>query len=377
MLTDFLVLDLETTGFSPCDDGIVEISAIRVDTGGTGQHFSTLVNPGRPIPGAASAIHGLRDEDVVHSPKAAEALELLLEFLEAPKTLWVAHNAGFDSSFLGHGFLRAGRTLPENPMLDSLALARSAWPGVPSRSLEALAEGYGVPVHQKHRAMADCQTLAHLLPLLVRDLPQEGPGLQQLINPFPTVAFPQAHPPAGWELLDQAIQEGRELDLEWKTPSGPESGLLKTLRLVRRGWRINLLALRPRDGRTLEILLRDLLKVDGRRPPAPPPFVPSPRDKFLARIGAGASLQEAATRLAVDQGTALRFVCDALVQGEPLAWKHLVPTEQLEEVRGSMDQTPGAPLRLLRSSLPPEIDWSTMQLGLASWYGERALTAAR
>ncbi len=375
MLTDHLALDLETTGFSPSDDGIVEISALRVERGEAGRHLSTLVNPGRPIPPGATAIHGLRDQDVAQAPGTGEALEMFLAFLDGPRTLMVAHNAGFDASFLGHGFLRMERDLPQNPILDSLSLAREAWPGVPSRSLEALALGYGVLVNQKHRALADCETLARVLPLLVRDLPGPPGVLEDLAHPFPEVAFPPTDPPAGWEGLDLAAREGRDLEVRWRTRWGPESARLQPLRLVRRGWRVHLLARRLDGGRTLEIQLRDLVTVDGRRPPPALPYVPALRDRVVQQIAAGASLQEAAERLGTDPSQALRHLCEALVQGVALDLGHLVAGEVLEQIRACLDSALEAPLLHLKSLLQPGTDWVQLQLGLAWWHGAQARAA--
>jgi len=374
MLTGIVALDLETTGFSPSEDGIIEISALRVEDGGCGRHLSTLVNPGRPIPRAATAIHGLQDLDVASAPTTAEALESLLEFLSPPETLLVAHNAEFDASFLGHGFLRMERELPGNPVLDSLSLAREVWPGVPSRSLEALAQGYGIEGRQKHRALADCETLARVLPLLIRDRPPTAADadLEGRARPFPEMAFPPAPTPPGWEELDLTIREGRGLDLRWKALSGPLSARLQPLRLVRRGWRVSLLARDPDGGRTLEVALRDVLEVDGRRPPPPPPFVPSLRDRVIRQIGDGASLNESAAALGMEPSDALRHLCDALAQGQAPDFRHLVVLEALEPIRACLDSNPDAPLSGLGSSRPPDVDWVQMKLGLACWYAERA-----
>ncbi len=47
---DYVVFDLETTGINPVSDDIIEISALKVVNGMVVEEFSSLINPGRPIP---------------------------------------------------------------------------------------------------------------------------------------------------------------------------------------------------------------------------------------------------------------------------------------------------------------------------------------
>ena len=74
--------DLETTGIDPASDRIVEISILRVEPDGTRQTRTRRINPGRPIPEGATAIHGIRDEDVADAPSFRQVAKGLLELLE-------------------------------------------------------------------------------------------------------------------------------------------------------------------------------------------------------------------------------------------------------------------------------------------------------
>lgn len=73
--------DLETTGIDPATDRIVEISALRVDPDGSRESRTRRINPERPIPAGATAIHGIRDEDVRDEPTFRQIARGLLEFL--------------------------------------------------------------------------------------------------------------------------------------------------------------------------------------------------------------------------------------------------------------------------------------------------------
>ena len=72
---DYVLYDLETTGISCNYDEVIEISAIRVRNGSVDEEFSSLVNPGRPIPYAASSVNHITDDMVAGSPDFAEVLQ--------------------------------------------------------------------------------------------------------------------------------------------------------------------------------------------------------------------------------------------------------------------------------------------------------------
>ena len=370
MLNSFVVLDVETTGLSPARHRLVEVAALRIEQGMPGGHLATLVDPGVPIPAEATAIHGLGDPDVAGAPSEAEAARLFLDFLGGPDTLVVAHNAQFDSSFLAHALMRSGVDLPGNPVLDTMVLARHALPSDPSRSLEALARSYGLPQARRHRALADCEVLAGLVPLVAGDAP-EGPAcLDRLVRSFPDTAFPPEKAPPGWEYLAEAIREGRVVEVAWKGRDGAGSARLKPLRLLRRWGRPALLGL-PKDADPVEIPLRELREVDGRPGPGPGPRVPWIRQELLERVRGGESLGEAAGALDLERGVALRYVCEAILRGEELAWAHLVPAGRVEAVHRALEHRDPAPLRSLKESLPAEVGWEDLHLALAGWHRAR------
>ena len=121
-LHEVVVVDVETTGLDPNSDRVVEVAAARGDLsvllrGETKPYFQTLearVNPGMPIPEAASRIHGIQDKDVKDEEAFAEIAAQLREFIGS-RTV-IGHNITFDTSFLNAEFGRAGvEDLTENP----------------------------------------------------------------------------------------------------------------------------------------------------------------------------------------------------------------------------------------------------------------------
>ena len=132
----FTVFDLETTGMSPVNDRIVEIAAMRIDLTGEYSEFHTLLNPGRRIPAGASRVHHITDDMVVDAPRFQHIGHDFLEF--ARNSTLVAHNARFDLSFLQESLARCGLPLWQGNTMDSLALVRKLYPGLPSYSLQNL-----------------------------------------------------------------------------------------------------------------------------------------------------------------------------------------------------------------------------------------------
>ena len=152
---DYVVFDLETTGLSPEADEMIEISGIRVREGKAAEEFSTLVNPGRPIPYAASRVNGITDRMVREAPDLRDALGRFLAFIG--EDVLVGHNIHtFDMLFLYNGAARALKRTVPNDYVDTLYLAKSCLPGLYRYRLTDLAAHFGIDTQGAHRALKDC-----------------------------------------------------------------------------------------------------------------------------------------------------------------------------------------------------------------------------
>ena len=150
---DYVVFDLETTGISPKTDEVVEISAVKVQSGTPVDEFSTLVNPGRKIPYGASRVNGITDKMVADSPSFKEVLEKFLEFADG--FVLVGHNiANFDMKFLYRDARRFYGRVPSNNYVDTLVMARRHLPRLPHHRLVDLAEYYQISSKGAHRSRA-------------------------------------------------------------------------------------------------------------------------------------------------------------------------------------------------------------------------------
>lgn len=159
-----IVLDTETTGFEPeSGDRIVEIGAIElINHVRTGKEYHQYINPERSMPDGAFQVHGLGDDFLKDFPVFKQVGQAFIDFIGEARL--VIHNAAFDMKFLnaeldGMGLPR----LPYDRAIDTLAIARSKFPGSPA-SLDALCRRFGVDnaARTKHGALLDSEILAEV-----------------------------------------------------------------------------------------------------------------------------------------------------------------------------------------------------------------------
>lgn len=159
-----IVLDTETTGLDPAEGHrIVEIGAVELfNHTPTGVTYHQYINPERPMPAEAFAVHGLGDEFLSAQPVFNRIVDEFLQFLGDARM--VIHNAAFDMRFLNAELARVNRpALPAARAFDTLTLARKRFPGSPA-SLDALCRRFGVSnaAREKHGALLDSEILAEV-----------------------------------------------------------------------------------------------------------------------------------------------------------------------------------------------------------------------
>ena len=162
----FCVVDLETTGSSSAAGGITEIGAVKYRGGEEVSRFSTLINPGQPIPAHIVMLTGISSSMVADAPRIEDVLEVFLDFVQG--TVLVAHNARFDVGFLNAALERHGYDPLSNAVVDTVTLARRLVRSeVPNCKLSTLAAHFNFPHQPVHRAMDDVLATGDLLHYLI------------------------------------------------------------------------------------------------------------------------------------------------------------------------------------------------------------------
>ena len=165
--TTFVVLDLETSGASPkTGSAITEIGAVKVRAGEIIGTFQTFVNPGTPLPPFITHLTGITDQMLADAPKIETILPLLLEFLGSAKTtVFVAHNAPFDLSFLKASAALHGYAWPNFGVIDTVKAARFVLTkdDVANYQLGTLAVYFRTEIAPNHRALDDALATVDVL----------------------------------------------------------------------------------------------------------------------------------------------------------------------------------------------------------------------
>jgi DNA polymerase-3 subunit epsilon len=155
--------DSETTGFSPKQGHrMVELAVVEmIDKVQTGRTFHRFLNPERAVPAEVVKIHGLTTEFLSDKPKFKQIAAELLEFIgDAPI---VAHNAGFDMSFLNSELERIGIPALTNSSIDTVSLAKKRFPGG-KITLDDLCRKFNISLaaRTQHGALIDTKLLAEV-----------------------------------------------------------------------------------------------------------------------------------------------------------------------------------------------------------------------
>lgn len=152
-LSDYVVLDLETTGLSPAKCAIIEIGIVKVENYTVAGTFQTFVHPGFHISSLITGITGITDAMLVDAPHIAEVLPRALDFIGTLPV--IAHNAAFDLGFLNQSCINCLGTPFANDWLDTMRLSRKLFPHERHHRLMDLVNRLGIGKSVAHRALSD------------------------------------------------------------------------------------------------------------------------------------------------------------------------------------------------------------------------------
>lgn len=184
------IVDLETTGADPTRDRITEV-AILVTQGDTlVEQWSSLVNPGIPIPWRIQDLIGITDEMVADAPTFAELAGAIRARLD--DAVFVAHNVRFDYNFLRASYEREGQAF-HRPALCSVKFSRALYPQFPRHGLDAIIERHGYQIAARHRALDDAQVVWQFLQdcRAAHDTEQTTRAWQRALSTTPQARLPE------------------------------------------------------------------------------------------------------------------------------------------------------------------------------------------
>jgi DNA polymerase III subunit alpha, Gram-positive type len=174
MLEDetYVVFDVETTGLSAVYDKIIELAAVKVKNGEVIDRFESFANPHHRLSATTIDLTGITDDMVQTAPEIDEVLTKYHNWVG--NDILVAHNASFDMGFLNAGYQRAGLGKAQNPVIDTLELARLLYPTFKNHRLNTLAKKFDVELTQHHRAIYDAEATGYLLIKMLKDAAEKG-----------------------------------------------------------------------------------------------------------------------------------------------------------------------------------------------------------
>ena len=176
---DFVVFDIETTGFSPVNNKIIEIGAVKIRQGEITDRFSVFVNPGVPIPFEIEKLTSINDSMVMDAPPIEVILPQFLNFCQ--DAVLVAHNANFDMSFIMENAKRQGLSR-KFTFVDTLGIARVLLTHQVKHTLDAVAKTLSISLENHHRAVDDAECTAHIFLKFSAMLRERGADTLSRIN---------------------------------------------------------------------------------------------------------------------------------------------------------------------------------------------------
>lgn len=171
----YAIVDIETTGSHPQDNGITEIAILLHNGEKVEDRFETLINPGRRIPPYVSQLTGITDQMTSTAPGFQEVAEKIYHLLQ--NRIFIAHNVNFDYSFVKYHLRTAGyEWMPKK--LCTLKLSRKAFPDLHKYGLGHICRALDIPVENRHRAGGDAAATAILFDKILET------GGEKLIRDF-------------------------------------------------------------------------------------------------------------------------------------------------------------------------------------------------
>lgn len=164
---EYVVFDIETTGLSIINNKIIELAGVKMRDEKVVDRFASFVNPHERIPYNIQQLTNINDDMVRDAPDLVDVLPKFREFVG--DAVLVAHNAKFDIGFIQANLKSLGQPAMNNPVLDTLELARLLFPSMKNHRLNTLADKFKVTLESHHRAVDDAEATGYVLFHLIKE----------------------------------------------------------------------------------------------------------------------------------------------------------------------------------------------------------------
>jgi DNA polymerase-3 subunit epsilon len=171
-VSDYSVIDIETTGLDAKFDSLLEIAAIKYRNDTPVDEFKSLVNYPYGVDAFISSLTGLTDDVLRDAPSTNDVLPQFKNFIG--DDILIAHNANFDINFLYDKFFDLSEQYLSNDFIDTLRLARRLYKDIDNHRLDTLIDHLDLPPRTLHRALRDVEITAELYQCIKRDIANRG-----------------------------------------------------------------------------------------------------------------------------------------------------------------------------------------------------------
>ena len=168
----YVVFDVETTGLSAVYDTIIELAGVKIKQGEIIDRFESFANPHHPLAQITTDLTGITDDMVKDAPEIDDVLKDFHAWVK--EDTLVAHNASFDIGFLNQGYKRIDYDKVQNPVVDTLELARFLIPELKNHRLNTLCKFLDIELTQHHRAIYDAEATSYLHWKLIQKALEKG-----------------------------------------------------------------------------------------------------------------------------------------------------------------------------------------------------------
>ena len=176
---DYTIIDLETTGFIPGKDKIIEFAAIKVRNGVIVDEIQQLFNPEISISSTIKKITGINDDTVINAPLIENKLKNLIDWVG--DDIVVGHNVNFDIDFLYDECIRVLNQPFANDYFDTLYVCKELYPETSHKLIDMLSALGLSDDGTHHRALSDCRDTYRLICKL-----KTKPEIKTIIKPTPS-----------------------------------------------------------------------------------------------------------------------------------------------------------------------------------------------